>query len=117
MLAVTVSTIDNCDYCVTHHNDALRIHSKEERLEENLRKLDLSTLSAQNREMLEYAVKLTKSPGEVRKIDVDKLGTVGFSDEEILRINLIVGYFNFVNRIVSGLGVKLEPKDARLYKY
>jgi alkylhydroperoxidase family enzyme len=67
--------------------------------------------------MLEYAIKLTNHPEKVIEADVDKLRTAGLPEEAILRVNLIVSYFNFVNRIVSGLGVQLESKESRTYKY
>lgn len=59
--------------------------------------------------MLDYAVKLTKSPWEIAATDVETLRAAGFSAAAILDINQITGYFNFVNRLASGLGVELEP--------
>lgn len=117
MIAVVVSHLNKCAYCVTHHGEALLAHAKERQLVEKLENMDFASLSQKNRVMLEYASKLSKEPGKMRKQDVDKLRTVGFSDEEILRVNLIVSYFNFVNRIVSGLGVTIEESEARVYKY
>ena len=58
--------------------------------------------------MLDYAVKLTKTPWETEQEDVEKLQEEGFSDAAILDINQITGYYNFVNRLVDGLGVELE---------
>jgi len=58
--------------------------------------------------MLSYARKLTLSPSEVKKEDVDKLRKVGFKDPEIHDIAAVTAYYNFVNRIASGLGVELE---------
>ncbi len=39
--------------------------------------------------MLQYAVKLTKTSGEVVESDIQSLRQAGFADEDILRINLI----------------------------
>ncbi len=58
--------------------------------------------------MLDYAVKLTKTPWEMEREDVDKLRGEDFSDAAILDINQITGYYNFVNRLADGLGVELE---------
>ena len=61
--------------------------------------------------------KLTKTPYEVNKEDVEELQKSGFTDENILNINLITSYFNFVNRIALGLGVEFS-EDANIgYKY
>ena len=58
--------------------------------------------------MLDYAVKLTKTPWEMEQEDVEKLRREDFSDAAILDINQITGYYNFVNRLADGLGVELE---------
>ena len=58
--------------------------------------------------MLDYAVKLTQTPWEMEREDVEKLRQEGFSDGAILDINQITGYYNFVNRLADGLGVELE---------
>jgi uncharacterized protein YciW len=68
-------------------------------------------------EMLDYVYKLTKNPSEIKKNDVDVLRGVGFSEEDILNINLITSYFNFVNRIVLGLGVEFSDDEATGYMY
>ena len=58
--------------------------------------------------MLDYAVKLTRTPWEMREEDVQALRRVGFSDAAILDVNQVTGYYAFVNRLVDGLGVELE---------
>ena len=77
----------------------------------------LENISPKARAMLQYAIKLTEHPEKIMKTDIDKLRTAGLSDDAILRVNLITSYFNFVNRIVSGLGVLLEDKESRIYNY
>ena len=42
------------------------------------------------------------------KKDVENLQQLGFAESDILDINQITGYFAFVNRLASGLGVELE---------
>ncbi len=58
--------------------------------------------------MLDYAVKLTRSPHAVGEADVRCLREVGFDDTGILDICQVVSYFNYVNRLADGLGVELE---------
>jgi len=58
--------------------------------------------------MLAYAAKLTKSPGLMRRSDVDRLRRAGFPDDEIHDIAAVAGHFAFVNRLADGLGVELE---------
>ncbi len=118
MIAVLVSQLNGCRYCVTHHEEALQAHVHAHSLVANI-KADFRNASVSDRDqvMLEYAAKLTGQPGQVGEEDVRRMRLRGFSDEEILQINLITSYFNFVNRIVSGLGVPLEDAEERVYQY
>jgi len=65
-------------------------------------------LTARERAMADYAVKLTTSPAAVVEEDVVALRAAGFTDVDILDICQITAYFNFVNRMADGLGVELE---------
>ena len=58
--------------------------------------------------MLDYAIKLTLSPVRMVQEDVGRLRRAGFDDRTILDINLVTGYYAFVNRLADGLGVPLE---------
>jgi uncharacterized peroxidase-related enzyme len=58
--------------------------------------------------MLEYAVKLTRSPWKMVPADVAALRDVGFTDAEILDICQVTAYYAYANRLVDGLGVELE---------
>ncbi len=69
---------------------------------------DRADLSSADRSMLDYAAKLTASPGEVTLDDVDRLRSQGFDDRAIHDICSVTAYFAFVNRIADGLGVELE---------
>ena len=53
-------------------------------------------------------MKLTREPQASAETDVARLREVGWSDQAILDLTLVVGYFAFVNRIADGLGVVLE---------
>jgi uncharacterized peroxidase-related enzyme len=94
---------------MAHHGAALRRLTRNEELVKTLwddyRRADLS---AQDRAMLDYAVKLTSTPWEMSREDIERLREAGFTDAAILDINQVAGYFNLVNRLIDGLGVELE---------
>lgn len=118
MIAVVVSQTNNCRYCVTHHGEALLAHVHHQAILEGLKRdFASASITTKDKAMLQYAAKLTRSPGSVSESDVEEMRRAGFVDEEILRINLITSYFNFANRIVSGLGIPLETAEERVYKY
>jgi uncharacterized peroxidase-related enzyme len=65
-------------------------------------------ISAQERVMLDYVVKLTKDATKVWKDDIDGLRAAGFDDQGILQITLIASWFNYINRVADALGVGRE---------
>jgi alkylhydroperoxidase family enzyme len=48
--------------------------------------------------------------------DVQNLRDSGLDDGQILEINQIVGYFNYVNRLLNGLGVTTSGDTIGFYK-
>ncbi|MGI9508241.1 MAG: carboxymuconolactone decarboxylase family protein [Geminicoccaceae bacterium] len=65
--------------------------------------------------MLGYARKLTQRPGAMAASDLDAMRRHGVDDGQILEVNQIVGYFNYVNRLLNGLGVTLEGDIVGYY--
>ncbi len=118
MIGVTVSSLNGCPYCVIHHAEALSHYEKSPAVVDGVKgDYREAPLRSADRAMLDYAAKLTTSPRAMTREDIEALRNAGFRDEAILDINLITSYFNFVNRVVHGLGVQLEPEEARVYHY
>ena len=64
--------------------------------------------------MLAYAVKLTRTPGEMTASDVEDLRAAGFSDRDVLDIVEVTAYYAYANRSADGLGGEPEgwlPED------
>ena len=59
--------------------------------------------------LLDFAVKLTKHPCDVLRTDLDALRGSGFNDEQLVDAVHCISYFNFINRVLDGLGVDPEP--------
>lgn len=78
-------------------------------LASDCRKADLQSA---DRAMLDYAVKLTRAPGDMIEADVSSLRAQGFDDRAIHDICAITAYYAFVNRIADGLGVELESGNG-----
>lgn len=66
-------------------------------------------LSAADRAMLDFAVRLSRSPRSVTREDVEALRAAGFSDTAIHDIVQITGFFAYYNRLADGLGIDPEP--------
>lgn len=61
--------------------------------------------------MLDYAIKLTRTPGEMEEADVQRLREHGFEDRAIHDICAVTAYFAFANRIADGLGIEVEDHE------
>jgi uncharacterized peroxidase-related enzyme len=117
MMGVLISGLNGCEYCQRHHAEALNHYWKDETKTKSFTKDFRSAgLDDRGQTMLEYAEKLTKNPESIGKGDVDTMIAAGFSDEDVLNINLITSYFNFVNRIALGLGVEFTEEEACGYR-
>lgn len=115
-IAVVVSANNDCEYCVNHHAEALRRYLKDEETISLLMSADgLETLEPRLSNIVRHAEKLTTAPAAMTEIDLGELRAVGLSDDDILNITLIVGYFNFVNRIALGLGVYFDADELSGY--
>jgi len=122
-IGVYVSHLNHCDYCVEHHSEGLkRLLKNEERSTLFFEAIDsdnlVSFFDAKYSAGINYAKKLTLSLRKVNETDIKLLQQVGFTDGEILEINQVTSYFNYVNRSVLGLGVTtrgdiigLSPKE------
>jgi len=118
MIAVVVSEANKCGYCQIHHGEALRYLWRNEEKVQLLRKDYTEVeLSPKDKLLCDLGYTLTLFPAskEVEAI-INKLKELGTTDKELLDANLVISYFNFVNRIVLGLGLEVE-NDAGGYKY
>ncbi|WP_368410887.1 peroxidase-related enzyme [Halomarina pelagica] len=102
MIVVTVSGVNDCLYCVVAHGALVRIYAKDPKLADQLATNHRSAdLSPRHRAMLDFAVKLTESPGEVEEADLDRLREHGFSDEAIWDVGSVTAYYNLSNRLAT----------------
>lgn len=118
LIAVVVSKLNNCSYCLNHHAEALNSYWKNnEKIKRFLENLDYSMLSTRQQAVMCYAKKLTTHPDSMEQADIENLKNSKFTDKEILEIVLIVSYFNFVNRMALGLHVTFTEEEMKGYKY
>jgi uncharacterized peroxidase-related enzyme len=118
MIATAISAHNRCDYCISHHAEALRFYLKNgDQLDSLRRDGQLNNIPPRAKALIDFALKLTLEPGKMARTDVEALGKVGVSDSEILDLVLLTGYINFVNRVAQGLGVEHDEQEARGYRY
>jgi uncharacterized peroxidase-related enzyme len=106
MVAVVVSVTNACVYSVERHGAALLELVGDEDLIAGIRS-DFHDAGIDRRTMaiLQYAEKLTRYPWSGFEVEVATLRSHDLSDLEILDLTLVVAYFNYINRVATGLGV------------
>ena len=105
MIAVVVSTVNRCHYCIVSHSAYLRKLTGDPVLVEQLRtNYKYADVEPRERAMLDFAVKLTEQSAACTEADVEALREVGWSDEDVMDIAEVTAMFNFTNRLASGLG-------------
>jgi len=118
MMAVIVSISNKCAYCQVHHLEAVKnFWRDDEKLSAFQEDFEKAPLDEKEKALCRYAKALTEHPENSENAGlVRPLKEAGFSDREILDATLVIAYFNFVNRMVLGLGVDLEENPGG-YKY
>lgn len=102
MIAVAVSAVNHCHYCLTAHGAALRQRSKNPELAETIaQNFRAAGLPARQHAMLTFAVKLTEQPDKIEEADREALRGAGFSDRDIWDIAAVTGFYNMSNRIAA----------------
>lgn len=110
LVAVVVSRLNGCHYCVTHHVRNLKRIWPEDRhyAVDHLASGKITRLSEREEAIVRYATKLTMNARDIERADIDELRAHDLDDRAIHDLAHLVGYYNYVNRIVLGLGVQLE---------
>tara|TARA_Y100000815_G_scaffold271602_1_gene298578 strand:+ start:1327 stop:1893 length:567 start_codon:yes stop_codon:yes gene_type:complete len=105
-----VSILNDCDYSLANHwKNAAHLIGDEARAARIVRALHdrdpAAVFEGAELALMRYAEKLTVNPGQMEEADVVALRDAGLDDGQILEANQIIGYFNYVNRLLNGLGV------------
>ncbi len=107
MVAVAVSSINHCYYCLTAHGAAVRQLSGDPALGEMMvMNFRAAQLSQKQTAMLEFAVKLTEAPDKIVESDRAALRTAGFSDRDIWDIASTAAFFNMSNRVAAAVDMR-----------
>ncbi len=110
MIAVAVSSVNKCYYCLVAHGAAVRELSGDPQLGEALvMNYRVAKITAKQRAMLDFAVKLTEASAKVEEADRQALRDAGFTDRDIFDIASVAGFFNMTNRVASA--TDMRPND------
>jgi uncharacterized peroxidase-related enzyme len=110
MIVVATSAANDCLYCVVAHGAILRVRAKDPRIADvlatNYRHADLT---ARQRAMLDFAIKVSLAPHEIEDADFEGLRGHGFDDEDIWDVAAVTALFALSNRLAHVLA--LQPNE------
>jgi uncharacterized peroxidase-related enzyme len=111
MIAVAVSSVNRCYYCLVAHGAAVRALSGDPVLGElMMMNFRAARLSPRHRAMLDFAAKLTAEPWTIEEEDRERLRRAKFSERDIWDIAAVAGFFNMSNRVASA--TDMRPNSA-----
>ena len=108
LIAFTVSRLNDTPHCSSGLRHKLRDAKVNQELVDDVERDPLRHHSGDDRldAILAYATKLTVSPGAIVEEDIESLRSVGLSDLDILDLNNLSAYYNYINRVANGLGLR-----------
>ena len=111
LIVVATSAANQCTYCVVAHGAILRIRDKDPEIADlvavDWRK---APLDDRRRALLDYAVRLARTPEDVGPADAEPLRAAGFTDDDIWDIVAIVGFFALSNRLAQAFDIRPNPE-------
>ena len=111
LIAVAVSAVNRCYYCLTAHGAAIRQLSGNPELGEMIvMNYRAAPLDARQRAMLDFSVKLTETPWSIEAGDRDALRAVGFSERDIWDIAATAAFYNMSNRVATATDMRPNPE-------
>jgi uncharacterized peroxidase-related enzyme len=114
MIAVAVSAVNHCHYCLTSHGAAVRQRGKDPELGELIaQNYRAANLAPRQKAMLAFAVRLTEAPDKVEEEDREALRRAGFSDRDIWDIAAVAAFYNMTNRLAAAT----DMRPNREYHY
>ena len=73
-------------------------------------------LDEKTRAMLDYAVKITKSPVECDEADIEKLRALGFSVDDVYDVITTASVYNYNNRVAEAAGHIPDARNHGLFR-
>jgi uncharacterized peroxidase-related enzyme len=107
MIAVAVSSVNHCHYCLASHGAAVRQRGSDPVLGETVaQNWRAAELPARQKAMLAFAVKLTEQPDKIEDADRQGLRKAGFGDRDIWDIAAVAAFYNMSNRLAAAADMR-----------
>lgn len=94
LIAVLVSEENQCEYCIRHHGEALKVYH----LEVLQERIDF---------FQKLAKVISKEPWKASLLK-DEATNIGMTASEYAHAIMVASYFNMANRLIYGMNIELE---------
>jgi uncharacterized peroxidase-related enzyme len=110
LIAAYVSGVNRCGYCHGVHTAAAQACGVPDGVvPAAVDDLDSAPVDERLRPILRYVGKLTRTPSEITQADADEVLAAGWNEQALHDAVLVCALFNFMNRLVEGLGISAGP--------
>jgi uncharacterized peroxidase-related enzyme len=126
LIAAYVSGLNRCRYCHGVHSATAEVLGIKPELVDSRLDIDTAGVDPKVRPVLRYARKLTEQPSSLTQADADAIFAEGWEEAALYYTVAVTALFNFMNRLVEGMGIELclggqrrrgrsRPPEAREY--
>lgn len=109
LIASYVSGLNHCRYCCAVHTATAEKLGITAGLIGDLLEGRMDGAPEKLRPVLEFARRLTDEPAALTRADAEAILAAGWDDKAVYYAVAVTGLFNFMNRLVEGLGIELDP--------
>ena len=107
LIAAYVSGLNACQYCHGVHTvTARRFGVAEDLLNQLLQNPAEAPVPMRMKVLLAFVKKLTLDPGRMTHVDAEEVFAAGWDEQALHDAVSVCALFNFMNRLVEGLGIK-----------
>lgn len=115
LIAAYVSGLNACQYCHgVHAVTAAQFGVPEDLLIELLEDREDVEIDPAMRPLLTFVKKLTLTPARMSQDDAEGVFAAGWNEQALHDAISVCALFNFMNRLVEGLGIQANPKYAQI---
>lgn len=115
LIAAYVSGLNSCQYCHGVHSIvAQQFGVSENLLHGLLGNPETVEMNSRLRPLLRYVKKLTLTPSRMSAEDAEEVFAEGWNEQALHDAVSVCALFNFMNRLVEGLGIKENPSYSQI---
>jgi uncharacterized peroxidase-related enzyme len=113
LIASHVSGLNQCRYCHGVHSATAELLGVKRELVDSQIDIDGAAVDPKMRPVLRYARKLTQQPNSLIQADADAIFAAGWEEPALYYTVAVTALFNFMNRLVEGMGLELDPSYVK----